>query len=89
MPNIQRQAEGPGCNPGDQVVGEEREQDAENDIELHDPHEPAAEAGRRDLGDVHRRDHRRPAHREAAQETEGQERIPAPGRSRMPTADTK
>ena len=35
--------------------------------------------GRRNLGDVHRRDDRRPAHAEPAEEAEEQKRVPVPG----------
>ena len=69
----------PEVQPRDQVVRQEREQDAEHDVELLDRHQTAAVLRRGDLGDVERRDDRRPADGHAAQESEGEERVPVPG----------
>ena len=61
-----------------QRIAHEREQDAEHDVELEQAREPAAPIGRRDLGNVNRREHRRRADREAADEAEHVERFEVP-----------
>ena len=77
MPSIQRHAASP-CTRGasqpsllspslqDEVVAQECGRDADHDIELVDRHHPAAQRGRRHLGDVHGRDDQRRADAEAA-----------------------
>src|SRR5205085_9810826 len=57
---------------------QERDQDAQHDVELLDRDQAASELRRRDLRDVHWGHGRRPADREPAQEPEGEERGPAP-----------
>ena len=69
---------GPEIHAGDQVVRQERDEDAQHDVELLGRHEAAAEPRRGDLGDVQGRDHRRPADGQPAEEPEGEERVPVP-----------
>ena len=69
---------GPEIHAGDQVVRQERDEDAQHDVELLGRHETAAEPRRGDLGDVQGRDHRRTADGQSAQEPEGEERVPIP-----------
>ena len=57
----------------DEVVGEIRDQDAGDDIELEESDQPSAFRGGRDFGDVHRADHRRSADRESADQAEDHE----------------
>src|SRR5271157_5137181 len=63
---------------GDQVVRQERDQNAQHDVELLSRHETAANPRRRDLGYVQWRDDRRTADRQSTHQTEGEKRIPVP-----------
>ena len=73
LPAPLRVAESHGA---DHVIREIRQQDAEHDIELEQPDQPAAPLRRRDLRDVHRPQHRRAADPQAADEARKHQRIP-------------
>ena len=61
---------------GSSKVGEQNPRDH---VELEESHQPSALIGRRDLGNVHRPDHRRSPNRQPADESEEQQRRPIPG----------
>ncbi len=61
---------GPARRPLQQPVDDERQEDAGHDGQLLERSEPAADARRGGLGDVGRRNHRRDAHAEAADDPE-------------------
>ena len=66
---------------GDQVVRQERDKNAQHNVELLGRHKTPAKPRRRDLGDVQRRDDRRTADRQSTQQPEGEKRIPIPCQS--------
>ena len=72
---------------GDQPVDDLGQQDADDDGQLIDRDEPAADLGRRDLGDVHRREVRGQADADPADDAEDDEDGEVRGQA-VPTAET-
>ena len=76
-------------DPGHQIVGEIGRENADHDVQLTDRHQHATPFGRRDFGDVHRRNHRCPADRDPAQPAKQQQRVPVPGQRTAERRDQK
>ena len=64
---------------GDPIVRRIRQQDADDDIDLKQPHQAAPNFRRRHLRDVDRTQHRRATDTKPTQDAEDQQRRPVPG----------